>query len=244
MRTLAVHVVLSHVGCPVPAAECHMKTFTRMHTRLGTSDSLCDDESTFSLECKQVAQILKHAGSSTFVLIDEFGRGTSHTEGVALCWAVCEKIAGLGCVTVLSTHYREVAELASRLLPCVRCFHVTNAGDSAVHTLRTHSVVPGPAPLVEGYGIRQARQAQWPEEALEEATALLRQCAAVQTVKLRSEENEARACGLPGASVVAAGRQLTGLLTRSTLGPAALTDYLKNLQSRLSSSGRGSVNAS
>lgn len=49
------------------------------------------------------------------MIIDELGRATSTSDGVALCWAVSEYLLALGAHTLLATHFRCVGVL----LTCV-----------------------------------------------------------------------------------------------------------------------------
>jgi hypothetical protein len=46
------------------------------------------------------------AGSRSLVIIDELGRATSTSDGVALCWAVSEFLLAMGSHTLLATHFR------------------------------------------------------------------------------------------------------------------------------------------
>lgn len=48
----------------------------------------------------------RRAGPRSLVLIDELGRATSTSDGVALCWAVSEWLINLGAHTLLATHFR------------------------------------------------------------------------------------------------------------------------------------------
>lgn len=49
---------------------------------------------------------LHRAGPHSLVIIDELGRATSTSDGVALCWAVSEYLLALGAHTLLATHFR------------------------------------------------------------------------------------------------------------------------------------------
>ena len=60
---------------------------------------------------QETAHILQHATPHSLVLIDELGRATSTADGVAVAWAVSEHLADLGCATLLSTHFCQLAGL-------------------------------------------------------------------------------------------------------------------------------------
>jgi len=83
---------------------------------MGASDRILAGESTFMLEMKETASILREADSRSFVLIDEIGRGTSTTDGLAIARAVLEHMhEHTRALCVFATHYHELSEDASRL---------------------------------------------------------------------------------------------------------------------------------
>lgn len=53
------------------------------------------------------------AGPRSLIIIDELGRATSSSDGVALCWAVSEYLLNMGAHTLLATHFRQLDELVA-----------------------------------------------------------------------------------------------------------------------------------
>lgn len=53
------------------------------------------------------------------VLIDELGRGTSNREGMAVAWAVAERLLSSSAYTLFVTHYAQMPGLAD-LYPNVK----------------------------------------------------------------------------------------------------------------------------
>ena len=53
------------------------------------------------------------------VLIDELGRGTSNREGMAMAWAVAERLLSSAAFTLFVTHYAQIPGLAD-LYPNVK----------------------------------------------------------------------------------------------------------------------------
>ena len=78
-----------------------------LFSRVGTSDSLEFNSSTFTLEMKEMSYILANVGPNSLVILDELGRGTAAAEGAAICWAICERLASQlpSTFTFLATHF-------------------------------------------------------------------------------------------------------------------------------------------
>jgi DNA mismatch repair protein MutS len=87
----------------------------RVFTRVGASDRLARGESTFMVEMRETAEILRQASRRSLVILDEIGRGTSTFDGLAIAWAVAEYLhdtPGLSPRTLFATHYHELTDLA------------------------------------------------------------------------------------------------------------------------------------
>lgn len=72
---------------------------------------------------QEVSYMLSHATDRSLVLIDELGRATSTTDGVAIAWAVCEKLLQLRCATLFATHFVQLSELAA-LYPAAKLWRL------------------------------------------------------------------------------------------------------------------------
>ncbi|MFQ5850482.1 MAG: DNA mismatch repair protein MutS [Candidatus Binatia bacterium] len=114
MRQVALIVILAQMGSFVPAAEAHIGLVDRLFTRIGATDSLARGESTFMVEMKETARILRHASPRSLILLDEVGRGTSTFDGISIAWSVAEHLhdAPYHPRTLFATHYHELTDLA------------------------------------------------------------------------------------------------------------------------------------
>ncbi|RZM01044.1 MAG: DNA mismatch repair protein MutS, partial [Sphingomonas sp.] len=92
LRQNALIAVLAQAGSYVPAASATLGLVDRLFSRVGASDNLARGRSTFMVEMVETAAILAQATPSSFVILDEVGRGTSTYDGLAIAWAVVEAI--------------------------------------------------------------------------------------------------------------------------------------------------------
>lgn len=115
MRQNALIAIMARIGSFVPAKKAVIGDIDRIFTRIGASDDLASGRSTFMVEMEETATILNNATYQSLVLMDEVGRGTSGEEGSSIAQSIveylCEKLKPL---TLFSTHYTEVTDLAEK----------------------------------------------------------------------------------------------------------------------------------
>jgi Mismatch repair ATPase (MutS family) len=112
IRQAALSVILAQAGSFVPARAARIGLCDRVFTRVGAGDNLARGESTFLLEMRETAHILRHATRRSLIILDEIGRGTSTYDGVSIAWAVAEHLHDVvGARTLFATHYHELCDL-------------------------------------------------------------------------------------------------------------------------------------
>jgi DNA mismatch repair protein MutS len=110
MRQSGMILLLAQVGLRVPAEKVEMSPARGFFSRMGASDRILMGESTFMVEMREMAGILRDADEDSFVLIDEIGRGTSTRDGLALAKSFLEFFANeRPSLTLFATHYHELA---------------------------------------------------------------------------------------------------------------------------------------
>lgn len=172
MRQVAQIVLLAQAGSFVPARSATIGVVDRIFTRVGAADNLARGESTFMVEMREAAAILKGATRRSLVVLDEVGRGTSTFDGVSIAWAVTEYLHdAIGARTVFATHYHELCALAETR-PRVRNVSVAvREHEGEIVFLR--QVVAGGAS--RSYGIDVARLAGLPRSVIARARQILGQ---------------------------------------------------------------------
>ncbi len=112
IRQVALTVILAQMGGFVPARAARIGICDRVFTRVGAGDNLARGESTFLVEMKETAHILRYATDRSLVVLDEIGRGTSTYDGVSIAWAVAEYLHDtIRAKTLFATHYHELCAL-------------------------------------------------------------------------------------------------------------------------------------
>lgn len=170
LRQTAVCAVMCQTGSFVPAVKARMPIFDRVFTRVGAADDLARGQSTFMVEMSEAAQILRQATESSLVILDEVGRGTSTTDGLAIASAILEWLAlRVKCYTLFATHYHELVPFAESL----KNVHVMQTevieGDGKITF--THRLIDGASK--SSFGIEVARIAGLPEAVLARAREFL-----------------------------------------------------------------------
>ncbi len=94
VKTVALVVVLAHMGCFVPAEAASVPIRDRLLTSLSTSDDMESNLSTFMAEMRRAAYVLDNLTPRSLVILDELGRGTSNMDGSALSRAIAEGLLG------------------------------------------------------------------------------------------------------------------------------------------------------
>ncbi|WP_411347161.1 DNA mismatch repair protein MutS [Paenibacillus sp. WLX2291] len=202
MRQVALLSIMAQIGCFVPAGQAEIPMVDRIFTRIGAADDLIGGQSTFMVEMADIQVMTERATRRSLIIIDELGRGTSTSEGMAIAQAVIEYVHHeIGCKALVSTHFHELAHL-EETLEHLRNFSmaVRESGDK-VHFLR--KLVPGAAS--SSYGIYCAQLAGLPGSIIDRANILLDRMeqAATTTVVSHDEaesNSEHRTSGLSRAS--------------------------------------------
>ncbi len=172
LRQVALIVLLAQMGSFVPAARAEIGICERLFTRIGASDNLAGGESTFMVEMKETAGILREVGGRSLVILDEIGRGTSTFDGISIAWAVAEYLHDQvpdRPLVLFATHYHELTDLA-RSKERVRNYSVA-VREWKGEVLFLRRIVPGPAS--QSYGIQVARLAGVPDPVIERAKQIL-----------------------------------------------------------------------
>ncbi|WP_341347793.1 DNA mismatch repair protein MutS [Paenibacillus sp. FSL H3-0469] len=170
MRQVALICIMAQIGCFVPAASAEVALIDRIFTRIGAADDLIGGQSTFMVEMADIQVMTEKATARSLIIIDELGRGTSTSEGMAIAQAVIEYVHDtIACKALVSTHFHELAHLEQSLEGLRNYSMAVQESGDKVNFLR--KLVPGAAD--SSYGIYCARLAGLPEGIIDRAYGLL-----------------------------------------------------------------------
>ncbi|CAN1174654.1 DNA mismatch repair protein MSH4 [Linum perenne] len=122
LQQVCLIVILAQIGCYVPACFATIRVVDRIFTRMGSTDSLESNSSTFMTEMRETAFIMQNVSQRSLIVMDELGRATSSTDGFSIAWSCCEHLLSLKAYTIFATHMENLAELAV-IYPNVKILH-------------------------------------------------------------------------------------------------------------------------
>jgi len=190
MRQTALIVLLAHCGSFVPAVSAQIGDIDRIFTRIGSADDLAGGKSTFMVEMIETANILNQATDKSLVLMDEVGRGTATTDGLAIAHACVNRLVEIGCLTLFATHYFELTQLVSPAESqnaSIRNVHVA-ASEVDGQLLLLHQIKEGAAS--SSFGLHVAKMAGIPTQVLNDAKRYLVDNLKTESVKVIDDKND------------------------------------------------------
>ena len=171
MRQTALMVLMAQIGSFVPASFYQATIFDAIFTRVGAGDNLTKGESTFMVEMKETAEILQNASSSSLIIVDELGRGTSTFDGMSLAWAIAEYIHdNIKALTLFATHYHELTKLKDKKNHIVNYSISIKEINGNIYFLR--KLIK--SSTNKSYGIHVAKLAGIPDKVIKRADKILK----------------------------------------------------------------------
>ena len=198
MRQNAIIAIMAHLGSFVPAKSAQIPIIDRVFTRVGASDNLIFDQSTFMVEMIEVASILQNATKDSLLILDEVGRGTSTYDGLSIAWAVIEHITNsIGAKTLFATHYHELLQLEEKIEGIKNYKIAVKDFNGTIVFLR--KIMRGGAN--RSFGIEVASLAGVPAQVTERAKKILKTVESGELVAMHGEIEEQETVSTPPSEV-------------------------------------------
>lgn len=230
IRTVAMLQVMAQIGCFVPAQFASFTIVHNLFSRTSTDDSIESNMSTFSVEMRDMAFILRNINGKSLAIIDELGRGTSTRDGLAIAIAIAEALIQSNALVFFATHFTELAHVLQDR-PSVLNLHLetetsVSAADNLPQMTMLYKIGSGVL-QEESYGIKLARAVGFPEAFLQRAehvSAFLRRQA-----EAKRQSSEARRLARRRRLVLNL-RETLQQAHESDMDEGTLRGYLRRLQ--------------
>lgn len=111
IKHVALIAFLAHIGMFVPAESCTVPLLHSIYTRIYTPESIFQCESAFLADLQQMSKVITQSTSRSLVIVDEFGKGTSYKDGLALFSAAIEHFINRGVqspIVLATTHFQKL----------------------------------------------------------------------------------------------------------------------------------------
>ena len=172
LRQTALIVLLSQMGCMVPASAAKIGLVDKIFTRVGASDNISSGESTFMVEMNETASILNNISNRSLILLDEIGRGTSTYDGISIAWSISEFLhnhPAYRAKVLFATHYHELNEMMLTMKR-IKNFHISvkEHGNKVIFLRKLKK-----GGSAHSFGIHVAEMAGMPKKVLARAKQML-----------------------------------------------------------------------
>ncbi|RYP22856.1 hypothetical protein DL765_001452 [Monosporascus sp. GIB2] len=230
MRMISLLQVMAQVGCFVPAEYAAFPIIQHLFVRASTDDSLEANMSTFSLEMREVAFILRNIDEKSLAIIDELGRGTSTRDGLAIALAISEALIQSNALIWFSTHFQQLAKVLG-CRPGVLNLHlaieITDRDVDIPTMTMLYKISSGPV-QERHYGLDLARAIGFPAQFIETAEKVSK--ALEELTERKKADSHSRRLGRRRKLILNLHETLTQLRD-SDMDDDALGSYMRRLQS-------------
>ncbi|CEJ93779.1 hypothetical protein VHEMI09348 [[Torrubiella] hemipterigena] len=181
IRAITLLQIMAQIGSYVPATYASFTIIRCIFARITTNDKIEANLSSFSLEMREMAFILRNIDDSSLVIIDELGRGTATQDGLAIAMAVSEALIQSKAFVWFATHFADIAKSLHNF-PGVLTLHlqsrILSPNNGMPELTMMYKVESGIVDDSQQYGLHLARAMGLPKKFVddaEEASNYLRQ---------------------------------------------------------------------
>ncbi|KAJ5716975.1 hypothetical protein N7488_002621 [Penicillium malachiteum] len=226
IRSLALMTVMAQIGCFVPAQYASFPIVHQLFARVATADDLDANVSTFAAEMREMAFILRNIQAQGMVLVDELGRGTSTTDGLAIAIALAEALLASNSFVWFATHFHDLARIFSERAGIVNLHLAADITPDAAKMTMLYRIAEGPVPD-RRYGITLAKLVDLPPAILDVATTV---SAALDGISQRRNSPSRAICIARKRKLLLSLREQLVIARAGIMDDDSLRRWLKRLQ--------------
>ncbi|CAJ2501252.1 Uu.00g041050.m01.CDS01 [Anthostomella pinea] len=228
IRMISLLQVMAQVGSFVPSQYAAFPIIEQLFVRTSTDDSIEANMSTFSLEMRDMAFILRNINDKSLVIIDELGRATSTRDGLAIALATSEALVQSGSLVWFATHFQELAVILGNRPGVLNLHLATEIRDMDEQSKMTmlYKIASGPVQL-KNYGLYLARAIGFPEQFLRVAEDVSQTLA--DRIEQKKQTSQSRKL-IRQRKLIMNLHESLAQLHDSDMDGAALGSYLRRLQ--------------
>ncbi|VVC32807.1 DNA mismatch repair protein MutS, core,DNA mismatch repair protein MutS, C-terminal,P-loop containing [Cinara cedri] len=127
LKQVALISYLCHIGCYVPAEYVEISVLDHIHTRIQSTESVSTLMSAFMIDLKQMSVAVNESTCGSLIILDEFGKGTSELNGLALLLASISHFVHrplhLLPHIIVSTHFYSLPNLLQQIINTNILYH-------------------------------------------------------------------------------------------------------------------------
>lgn len=168
IRSVALMAIMAHIGCFVPADYASFPIIHQLFARAASVDEINASVSTFAAEMREISYILRNVDAHSLVIVDELGRGTSTTDGLAIAIAIAEALVDSHAFVWFATHFRDLARIMSERSGVVNLSLAVKLSHETSKMTMLYKVQEGHV-QEKFYGLALARVLPFPPQVLEVA---------------------------------------------------------------------------
>ncbi|KAE8318706.1 muts domain V-domain-containing protein [Aspergillus transmontanensis] len=168
IRSLALIAIMAQIGSFIPAEYASFPIVHQLFARVSTADDLEANVSTFAAEMREMAFILRNIESRSMVIVDELGRGTSTTDGLAIAIAIAEALVESHALVWFVTHFHDLAVIMAERSGVVSLHLAAEISPDTSKMTMLYKIAEGPE-TNRSYGLALAKLVDLPPGVLEYA---------------------------------------------------------------------------
>ncbi|KAJ4255775.1 MutS protein msh4 [Fusarium falciforme] len=228
IRAAALLQIMAQIGSFVPAKYAAFSIVHSIFARVSLDDNIESNLSTFSVEMREMAFILRNIDDKSLAVIDELGRATSNRDGLAIAIAMSEALIQSKASVWFATHFADLTRAFAQR-PGVLNLHLaattSTTADGLPHIKMLYKATTGTVGD-EHYGINLARAIGLPRGFIDKAE---------EVAKDIRRKREASKCSSESSRLLARRNMILNLWAalkqaRDSGTEEGLLGYLKQLQ--------------